>query len=157
VLRSLLSTIASVPFLSKLSKADIQSNDINALKPEEVGKRILRAVNTVQHWHKGKGYRFVQRTQLFETAAWRDLQYDRGAEERGFGASLLSKLNTEKKEIYRNWRLSIATNEDETGYVALLTDSHNPNLSFATDEYGVIYQGKEIALLAEPQQLPRRL
>jgi hypothetical protein len=53
--RSLLSTIASVPFLSKLSKADIQSNDINALKPEEVGKRILRAVNTAQHWLPVRG------------------------------------------------------------------------------------------------------
>lgn len=105
--------------------------------------RILRLVNTAQNWHKSDKRHYLGLLDLAKSEAIARIQSNSEAEKMGIGATLISEIDFEAKEIVAGWQLEIALSKSGLEYTARITRTKQDGLrSFATDEDGIIYEGR---------------
>jgi hypothetical protein len=114
--------------------------------------RILRLVNTAEKWHFQRFGKYANLTDLRASEMTKQLLDDEGAEKRGIGRSLYSLLEFDNAEIVPGWQFDLRTKEDGSGYVISIDDCSGLGLgAFASDQAGVIHEGKSVSAPAREE------
>lgn len=107
--------------------------------------RILRLLNTLEHWYSLENRYFLALAELPDSLASAELTRNKRAEDAGIGKSLYQQLQLGEEEIVKGWKLQFALAEDGLGYLATITDTSELNVAgFSTSEKGVILRNERL-------------
>jgi hypothetical protein len=156
--RTWIKRIVSLPAIAVFGKLNLFAKETPSAGGGNVGEgyesisravRILRLINTAENWHKSENGNYLNIPDLAKSEAISKLESNSKAEEMGIGATLISEIEFEAKEIAPGWHLEIALSKNGLAYTARLTRTKQDGFrSFATDQDGIIYEGNHAAGLS---------
>jgi hypothetical protein len=155
--RSLLKRFFALPFVTPLLGAEPAaglgtSHSVDEATHSELFRavRILRHLNTVQAWYRSETGFYDPLSAVAASRAMELLLSSRLAEKSGIGRSLHAELDMNGDEIVPGWTLGFSLRGDRLGYEATLLPRETQRFSgFATDNRGVIFQGKPLGARSE--------
>jgi hypothetical protein len=145
--RNVLQALAAVPALAKSFFA-FEALPDDVVDRRHLARRILRMVNTAEHWHLTEFGSYIGVTELTNSPALTRLRDDPTAEKFNIGATLLSEVSLSGPEVFPGWGLRIspvtrnAADADGNGYTAVVREASGEHrYALVSDESGRIYEG----------------